>query len=49
MRLVLSSCDFHNDRSKRQVFDNLGITVEDCGILFIPNEKATPAKLADGR
>lgn len=49
VRLVLSSCDFHNDRSKRQIFDNLGTTVEDCRILFIPNEKATPAKLADGR
>ena len=49
MRLILSSCDFHNDQSRRRIFDNLGAAAEDCRILFIPNEKATPEKLASGR
>ena len=49
MRLILSSCDFHNDQSRRRIFDNLGAAAENCRILFIPNEKATPEKLESGR
>lgn len=41
MRLILSSCDFRNDVSRKCIEDHLGIPIPDCRLLFIPNEKAT--------
>ena len=41
MRLVLSSCDFRNDKSKKTIIDNLEKPIDQCKLLFIPNEKAT--------
>ncbi len=41
MKLILSSCDFINDNSKKVILDNIGKELVDCRVLFIPNEKAT--------
>ena len=40
-KLILSSCDFRNDAAARVIYDSLPKAVEDCRILFFPNEKAT--------
>lgn len=40
MKLILSSCDFNNEHSKQVIIDNLGKPIEECKLLFIPNEKA---------
>lgn len=45
MKLILSSCDFINDNSKNVIIKNIDKNLEDCKILFIPNEKATPDKI----
>ena len=39
MKLILSSCDFINDNSRKVINDN--VDVENYKVLFIPNEKAT--------
>lgn len=41
MKLILSSCDFRNEKSKRTILDNLSKSIDQCKLLFIPNEKAT--------
>ena len=41
MKLILSSCDFRNDRARQIIIDNLDKPLEQCKLLFIPNEKAT--------
>ena len=41
MHLILSSCDFRNDNSRKCIIENLGIEIEKCKVLYIPNEKAT--------
>ena len=41
MHLILSSCDFRNKNSKTSIIKNLGIPIEKCKVLYIPNEKAT--------
>ena len=41
MKLILSSCDFRNDMSKQTIIDNLNKPIDQCKLLFIPNEKAT--------
>lgn len=41
MKLLLSSCDFGNEKSKKTIIDNLDKPIGDCRVLFIPNEKAT--------
>ncbi len=40
MKLILSSCDFRNDESRRVILENLPKSIEKCRVLFIPNEKA---------
>ena len=40
MKLILSSCDFRNEKSKQVILENLGKPIEECKVLFIPNEKA---------
>ena len=45
MHLILSSCDFQNDKSRKFIIDNLKIPIEVCRVLFIPNEKASPKSL----
>ncbi|MDY3802187.1 MAG: Type 1 glutamine amidotransferase-like domain-containing protein [Bacilli bacterium] len=39
MKLILSSCDFINDNSRKVINDNVDVT--NSKVLFIPNEKAT--------
>lgn len=41
MKLILSSCDFRNENSRKTIFDNLPKPINECRLLFIPNEKAT--------
>jgi len=41
MKLILSSCDFRNDMSRQMIMDNLDKPINQCKLLFIPNEKAT--------
>jgi peptidase E len=41
MHLILSSCDFRNENSKNFIITNLGILIDKCRVLYIPNEKAT--------
>lgn len=41
MKLILSSCDFRNENSRQAIIDNLGKSINECRLLFIPNEKAT--------
>ncbi|MBR2413455.1 MAG: Type 1 glutamine amidotransferase-like domain-containing protein [Clostridia bacterium] len=41
MKLILSSCDFRNEKSQQVIMDNLPYPINKCKLLFIPNEKAT--------
>lgn len=41
MKLILSSCDFHNPNSKKCIIENIDKPLEKCKILFIPNETAS--------
>lgn len=40
MKLILSSCDFRNHESRKVILENLPKSIEQCRVLFIPNEKA---------
>lgn len=41
MKLILSSCDFRNEKSQKVIVNNLPYPINKCRLLFIPNEKAT--------
>ena len=41
MKLIPSSCDFRNEKSKKAILNNLSKPIDQCKLLFIPNEKAT--------
>ena len=41
MNLILSSCDFRNEKSRKEIIDHLPKPIEKCRLLFVPNEKAT--------
>lgn len=41
MKLILSSCDFDNENSKRRIIENIDKPLSENKVLFIPNEKAT--------
>ena len=41
MKLILSSCDFRNEKSQKVIMNNLPYPIDKCKLLFIPNEKAT--------
>ena len=41
MKLILSSCDFRNNNSRKIIIDNLNKPINQCKLLYIPNEKAT--------
>ena len=45
MKLILSSCDFLNEHSRKVILDNLDKDLSDYKVLFIPNEKATKDKI----
>lgn len=48
MKLVLSSCDFRNEFSRRVIQAHLPKPIAQCRVLFIPNEKWTAEKLDGG-
>ena len=41
MKLILSSCDFRNEKSKKTILNNLSKPVDQCILLYIPKEKVT--------
>ena len=45
MKLILSSCDFLNDNSRKVILENVTKDLSECRLLFIPNEKATMEKI----
>ena len=45
MKLILSSCDFINENSRKVILDNLDKDLSEYKVLFIPNEKATEEKI----
>ena len=45
MKMLLSSCDFINENSKKVILDNIEKPLNECKLLFIPNEKATSEKI----
>ena len=48
MKLILSSCDFGNSVSARAICDNLGKPIEECHVLYFPNERYTEEKIQKG-
>ena len=40
-KIILSSCDFRNSDSAKYIYDNLPCPVDQCKVLYFPNEKAT--------
>ncbi len=45
MKMILSSCDFINENSKKVILDNIEKPLCKRKVLFIPNEKATSEKI----
>ena len=41
MKLILSSCDFRNEKSRKVILEHLPKPIDECRLLFVPNEKAT--------
>lgn len=39
MKLILSSCDFLNEKSRKCILNNIKKPLEECKVLFIPNKK----------
>ena len=40
-KIILSSCDFRNIESAKGIHDNLPAPIQQCKVLYFPNEKAT--------
>lgn len=49
MKLILSSCDFRNERSRQCILDQLGRPLDRCRVLFVPNEKADRRAIRSGK
>ena len=49
MKLILSSCDFNNDNSKNIIIENLCKPIDECKVLYFPNEKVTLEKIKSGK
>ena len=49
MKLILSSSDFGNTKSAQMIYDNLGMPIEKCRVLYFPNENATEAKIQSNK
>ncbi len=45
MTLILSSCDFSNPVSKNTILENLPKPIEQCKMMYIPNETATKKEI----
>lgn len=48
-KLILSSCDFRNEKSAEIIFNRLPTSAKACRVLFFPNEKATEAAILSGK
>ena len=48
-KLILSSSDFGNPKSRKVILENLPKPIGACRVLFIPNEKATEEKIRSGK
>ena len=48
MKLILSSCDFGNPESAKFIYDHLCKPIEECRVLYFPNEKVTQSKIKSG-
>ena len=46
MKLILSSCDFRSERARGFIYANLGMPIDECRVLYFPNEKATREDIA---
>ena len=46
MKLILSSCDFSNEESREVIYQNLPKPVENCKMLYVPNDRACPEAIA---
>lgn len=40
MRLLLSSCDLRKEDSRKCIINNIGISIDKCKVLYLPNKKA---------
>ncbi|MBQ9279548.1 MAG: Type 1 glutamine amidotransferase-like domain-containing protein [Clostridia bacterium] len=49
MKLILSSCDFLNENSKKVILENIDKNIAECKVLFIPNENATQEKICSDK
>ena len=49
MKLILSSCDFLNEKSKKVILNNLPKPIGECRVLFIPNEKSNKEAIQNGK
>lgn len=47
--LILSSCDFRSQKAKDAILQHLPKPIDDCCVLFIPNEKATHESIVSGK
>ena len=48
MKLILSSCDFRNEHSAECIYKNLPKAVDQCKVLFFPNEKSNCELIKSG-
>ena len=48
MKLILSSCDFRNKHSAECIYKNLPKAVDQCKVLFFPNEKSNCELIKSG-
>lgn len=48
MKLILSSCDFRNKFSAKSIYDNLNMPINECRVLYFPNEKSTEELILSG-
>ncbi len=48
-KIILSSCDFRNQKSANCIYENLPLPIEKCKVLYFPNEKATEAAIKSSK
>ncbi len=49
MKLILSSCDFKNEKSKRFIIDNLPKPLNECKVLFMPDDCASKKEILSNK
>lgn len=48
-KIILSSCDFRNQKSANCIHENLPLPIDKCKVLYFPNEKATEAAIKSSK